>query len=306
MKVEMDTTRTRSAPVPHPSSQLTAQSLGLAPASARLRERRVLVVGAGQRNLAEEPDLMGNGRAISMLLAREGAAVACADKDADSARATVERIQGEGGSAFPVTADVAQPADVASMVQTAHGRMGGLDALVFNVGISNTGTLREETADSWDRVMQVNVRAAMLSAQAALPLLSPGGSIVFISSTASRAPGARLPAYEVSKGAMAALCRAVALDGHAHGVRANIVCPGLVDTPLGRYASSLRPARAQRLTPFGRQATAWDIAYAVLFLVSGESAYVNAQELIVDGGLSSNIVLQPGQASSPAAVGGEK
>ncbi|RYF81056.1 MAG: SDR family oxidoreductase [Comamonadaceae bacterium] len=281
---------------PDPSSQLSAQSLGLTPGRDRLRGLRILVIGAGQRHAPEAPDLIGNGRAISLLLAREGACLACADRELTSVQATVLRIKAEGGQAFALEADVAEPEQIASMVQAAHARLGGLDGVVFNVGISNAGALAAETPQSWDHVMQVNVRAAMLSAQMALPKMAPGGSIVFISSTASRSPGGRLPAYEVSKGALAALCRAVAMEGHAQGVRANVVCPGLVDTPLGRYASSLRPARAQRPVPFGRQATAWDVAHATLFLISGDAAYINAQELVVDGGLGANIVRAAGPA----------
>lgn len=283
-------------PSSDPYRQLGAPSLGLAPGRGRLQGLRMLVVGAGQRPAPEAPDLIGNGRAISLLLAREGAALACADRELASAQATVQRIDEEGGRASAIQADVAEPEQIAAMVQRAHAALGGLDGVVFNVGISNEGALPAETPQSWDHVMQVNVRAALLTAQGALPKMAPGGSIVFISSTASRSPAGRLPAYEVSKGALAALCRAVAMEGHAQGIRANIVCPGLVDTPLGRYASSLRPARSQRPVPFGRQATAWDVAHATLFLLSGEAAYINAQELLVDGGLGAHIV----RAAPPA------
>lgn len=273
--------------------QLTAQSLGQTPGRGRLEGARILVVGAGQREAPDAPDLIGNGRAISLLLAREGAAVACADRNLASAEHTATLINAEQHLAVAIEADVAQPAQIRTMVQAAADALGGLDGVVFNVGISNAFSFMEETEDSWDQVMAVNLRAAMVTAQAALRTVSDGGAIVFISSTASRSPGGRLPAYEVSKGAFAALCRAVAMEGHARGIRANVVCPGLVDTPLGRYATSLRPARALRPIPFGRQATAWDVAHAALFLLSGDSAYVNAQELVVDGGLGSNIVRAP-------------
>ena len=98
--------------------------------------------------------------------------------------------------------------------------------------------------------------------------------------------GSRLPAYDASKAALAGLMRHVALEGAPRGIRANIVAPGLVDTPLGRLATQGRPSRAGTRTPFGRQATAWEIAYAALFFLSGESVYVTAQILAVDAGIT--------------------
>jgi NAD(P)-dependent dehydrogenase (short-subunit alcohol dehydrogenase family) len=119
-----------------------------------------------------------------------------------------------------------------------------------------------------------------------LPLLDAGSSIVFISSIAGLVAGSRLPAYDASKAALAGLMRHVALEGTSRGIRANIVAPGLVDTPLGRAASQGRESRSRTRIPFGRQATAWEIAYASLFFISDESVYVNAQILAVDSGIT--------------------
>jgi NAD(P)-dependent dehydrogenase (short-subunit alcohol dehydrogenase family) len=265
----------------------SAESLGEAPGRDRLSSRRILVVGGGQRTLDPATDPVGNGRAISVLLAREGAHVAVADVNLASAQETVDLIQHEGGKAVAIQADIGEPEDVAGMVRDAHGRLGGLDGMVLNVGIGvgDLG-LGGATPDSWDRTLAINLRGPMLCCRAALPLLDDGASIVFISSIAGLAAGSRLPAYDASKAALAGLMRHVALEGAPRGIRANIVAPGLVDTPLGRLATQGRPSRAGARTPFGRQATAWEIAYAVLFFSSDESVYITAQVLAVDSGLT--------------------
>jgi NAD(P)-dependent dehydrogenase (short-subunit alcohol dehydrogenase family) len=271
-------------------TQLFAPALGLEPPRGRLAGRKILVVGAGQRP-SNDPDVYGNGRAMSVLFAREGAAVACADMVLASAEETVDIIRGNGGKAFAIESDVSAEASIAAMIRTSAQRLGGLDGVVINVGIGNGRSLADETEQSWDAVMDVNLRGHMLTAKHALSALAPGSSIVFISSVASRSPMSRQPAYEASKAALVALCRAVALDGQPRGIRANVISPGLMDTPMGRDASAKRPNRATRPLPFGRQGTGWEVAYPALFLLSAESSYVNSQDLTVDGGLTSSVVL---------------
>ena len=265
----------------------SAESLGEAPGRGRLVSRNVLVVGGGQRVLDPETDPIGNGRAMSVLFAREGAHVAVADMNLASAEETVEIIGKEGGRAFAVEADISNPGDVERMVDEARAGLGGLDGMVLNVGVGvgDLG-LGGATPESWDRTLTVNLRGPMLCCRAALPVLEDGSSIVFISSIAGLVAGSRLPAYDASKAALAALMRHVALEGAPRGVRANIVAPGLVDTPLGRLATQGRPSRAGARTPFGRQATAWEIAYGALFFTSDESVYVTAQVLAVDSGIT--------------------
>jgi NAD(P)-dependent dehydrogenase (short-subunit alcohol dehydrogenase family) len=266
---------------------LSAESRGEAPGRGRLNGRRILVVGGGQRVVDPDTDPIGNGRAISLLFAREGAAVAVADVNMPSARETVAMIEAEGGHAAPVEGDISRPEEVMRIVQEAEEALGGLDGLVLNVGIGVGGLgLDSVTPEDWDRVLTVNLRGPMLCCQAALPRLDDGSPIVFISSIAGLVAGSRLPAYDASKAALAGLMRHVALEGAPRSIRANIVAPGLVDTPLGRLATQGRPSRAGARTPFGRQATAWEIAYAALFFVSDESVYVTARVLAVDAGLT--------------------
>ena len=266
---------------------LSAESRGEAPGRGRLAGRRMLVVGGGQRTFDAATDPVGNGRAMCRLFAREGAHVAVADKLRASAAETVAAISGEGGRALAVEADVTKPDDVTRMVDEAKRGLGGLDGLVLNVGIGVGALgLAGTNAEAWDLTFAVNVRGAMLACQAALPVLADGSPIVFISSIAGLTSGSQLPAYDASKAALAGLMRHVAREGAPRGIRANVVCPGLVDTPLGRLATAGRPSRARSAIPFGRQATGWEVAYAALFFVSDESVYVTGQILAVDAGIT--------------------
>ncbi|MEQ8267148.1 MAG: SDR family oxidoreductase [Parvibaculum sp.] len=266
---------------------LPAESEGKAPGRGRLTGRRILVVGGGQRVLDAATDPVGNGRAMSLLFAREGARVAVADINIASAEETVDQVAKEGGKAFAIEADISKPDDIPRMIAEAEKALGGIDGLVLNVGIGVGGLgLEGATPDDWDKVLAVNLRGPMLCCKAALPRLADGSPVVFISSIAGLIAGSRLPAYDASKAALGGLMRHVALEGSRRGIRANIVAPGLVDTPLGRVATQGRPSRGRTPVPFGRQATGWEIAYAALFLVSDESVYVTAQTLAVDSGLT--------------------
>jgi NAD(P)-dependent dehydrogenase (short-subunit alcohol dehydrogenase family) len=265
---------------------LSAESSGTAPGKGRLGGRRVLVVGGGQRTFDAATDPIGNGRAMSLLFAREGAQVAVADVNLASAKDTVGRIAAEGGRGFAIAADVTLESEVRRMIDEAHHVMGGLDGMVLNVGTFGQPGLEAVSAEEWNRIYDVNVRGPMLACREALPRFENGGSIVFISSIAALRAGSQMAVYDSSKAALGGLMRNIAHVGARRGIRANLVYPGLVDTPNGRTAGAGRPSRGKGHIPFGRQATAWEIAYAVLFFISEESAYITAQTLAVDSGLS--------------------
>ena len=169
----------------------------------------------------------------------------------------------------------------AAVVADSAAALGGLDGVVLNVGIGLGRGMAGTSAAQWDQTFAVNTRAHFLVAAAALEALEPGSAIVFISSAASLRAATGIPAYDASKAALLGICRQVAREGMTRGIRANLVVPSLVDTPLGREASRLNPGRTARRLPFGRQATAWEVAYATVWLLSGESSYVNAHPLVV-------------------------
>ncbi|MFI5315393.1 MAG: SDR family NAD(P)-dependent oxidoreductase [Myxococcota bacterium] len=276
-----DSNRPERQPAPLP-----AEALGLAAGRGRLAGRKILVVGAGTRASPEPDPPIGNGRAVALLCAREGAAVACADVDLEAATDTAARIQKEGGRSAVIVGDVSDAGACERIVAEAERALGGLDGVVLNVGIAAGARLAGTDADAWDKTFAVNLRAHFLISRAALPRLHPGAAFVFISSVASIQPGSRSPSYDSSKAGIAGLMRHVALEGSRLGVRANVLLPGLIDTPLGRVATRGRPGRARTPVPLARQGTGWEVAYATLFLLSDEASYITGQSLVVDGGLS--------------------
>lgn len=261
-------------------------SLGKAPGRGRLLGRRVLIVGGGQRTFDAATDPIGNGRATALLCAREGAQVAVADYSLESAEETVRQIAAERGASSAIQADITSEADVSRMIEAAHDRMGGIDGMVLNVGIFGKTGLRTFALDEWDNILATNLRGPMLCCRHGIDRMADDSSIVFVSSIAARKAGSQLVAYDSSKAGLAGLARHIAMEGLARGIRVNTVMPGLVDTPLGRLTTAGRPERANARGPFGRQATGWEIAYAILFFLSEESVYVSAQTLAVDSGVT--------------------
>ncbi len=270
----------------HVEPYMPGESTGQTEGPGRLKGRRILIIGGGQdsHDIADPP--IGNGRAMSVLFAREGAHVAVADRSASAAQATCDQIKSEDGAAFVIEADVTSPSDIQRMIADATAKLGGLDGLVYNVGVVAEMWLTNITPEGWDKTFSANLRGAALALKEALPEMADNGAVVLISSLASLKPGSRLPAYDASKAALAGLMRHAALEGARKGIRANVIAPGLIDTSLGRLATKGRPGRAKTPVPLGRQGTGWEVANAALFLISDAAAYITGQVLSVDGGMS--------------------
>ena len=234
-------------------------------------------------------DGIGNGRAVAILLAKAGTRVVVVDRDAALARRTVEMIGAVGGEAIAVEADVTRAADCAAMVKAALDRFGRLDLLDNNVGIGSRGSVLDESEESWRRVMQVNVDSMFLAAKHAIPAMrrAGGGAIVNVSSISALRPRG-LTAYSVSKGAVIALTRAMAVDHGRDGIRVNCVAPGPVYTPMvyARGMSGAARERRRQASALGIEGTGWDIGHAVRFLLSDQARYITGHVLVVDGGTS--------------------
>ena len=263
----------------------------------RLKDKVALVTGAGSSG----PGL-GNGKAISLLFAREGARIFGSDINIDAARETQRLVEEQGGAFASHEADVAKRDQVEAMVQACLDSYGRIDVLVNNVGIARVGGPVELDEAEWDRVMAVNLTSTFLTCKSVLPVMAGqgGGAIVNIASIAAiRWTGVPYASYYASKGGLLSLTRGIALEYAKAGIRANSVLPGLMNTPMvqvgltGAYGEegdvenliAVRDAQC----PMGHMGDAWDVAYAALFLASDEAKYVTAAELVVDGGITAKM-----------------
>jgi NAD(P)-dependent dehydrogenase (short-subunit alcohol dehydrogenase family) len=259
----------------------------------RLQDKVAIVIGAGQ-----SPGTgMGNGRATVLRFAQEGARVFAVDHNLASAEETVAMVTAEGNIAEAWQADVASEASLAAAIHAAHARWGRLDILHYNVGVSLGGgdsPLADLTEAAFDNLCTINLRGCVMAAKHAVPIMreQKSGVIINISSVAAY-ENYPYVAYKATKAAMVAFTQQLAIHNAPYGVRANVILPGLMDTPMAvdtrarhsnRTRAEVAAERDAKVPLRGRMGTAWDVANAALFLASDEANFITGVELPVDGG----------------------
>jgi NAD(P)-dependent dehydrogenase (short-subunit alcohol dehydrogenase family) len=259
-----------------------------------LKGRTVLVCGAGSVGTG-----WGNGKATAVLLARQGAKVFAIDNRREAALETQGLIAKEGGIAIAHACDMTDSKAVAAAVAECAGKLGRIDILVNNVGGSAPGDPVSMSEEVWDRQIEHNLKTMFLGCKHVLPVMEKQGkgAIVNLASVAGlrmRAERAHV-AYSTTKLGVIAFSRSVAISYAKKGIRCNTVVPGLMHTPLveHRLAGAIAGGDLERLiasrnaqVPMGHMGDAWDVANAVLFLVSDEARYITGTEIIVDGGVT--------------------
>ncbi|KAI1608858.1 hypothetical protein EDD36DRAFT_454188 [Exophiala viscosa] len=264
-----------------------------------LSAKVAIVTGAGAAG-----DGIGNGRASAILLADEGCAVVCVDRDVSLAQRTVEMIEAEGkGRAIAIQADVSVESDCERIVKTTLETYSRLDILLNCVGIGGaTGTALEVDMTAWAKGMEINVASMVMMAKYAIPAMMKNesewgyrGAIINIASVAGLKGGTPHLLYPTSKGAVVNLTRAMAAHHAPQGIRVNCVCPGMVFTPMmhsppgaPRMTEEAREARKNR-SLLKTEGNGWDVGCAVRFLATPESRWITGLIMPVDAGATAAV-----------------
>ncbi len=259
----------------------------------RLKDKIAIVVGAGQ----SPGEGMGNGRATCLRFAQEGAKVMAVDNRLASAEETAALVTKEGGACVAFEADATKEKTLAAMVQAARDRFGRIDVLHYNVGVSIGGgdaPILEITEEAFDRVSAINLRGCVMAVKHVPPVMRAqrSGVILTISPLAAWELY-QYVTYKATKAAMIAFTQQVAIQNAEYGIRANVILPGLMNTPMavdtrarasGKPRAEIAAARDAKVPLRGRMGTAWDVANAALFLASGVANFITGAALPVDGG----------------------
>lgn len=259
----------------------------------RLDNKVAIVVGGGQT----PGQTIGNGRATALRFAQEGATVAVLDKRIESAQDTVDMIEADGGSAQAFVIDVTDEGSCQRAIEDVLEKYGVIDILHNNVGIGRgDSTPGRITQEVWDDLFNTNARSALFTCKAVLPHMREraSGAIINISSVAAIASASNITAYKASKAALNAYTQALAINNAKYGIRANVIMPGLMNTPmaiegnvaLGQEREEVIARRDAAVPLKAQMGSAWDVANAALFLASDEAKFITGVLLPVDGGQS--------------------
>ncbi len=261
----------------------------------RLADKVAVVVGAGQTPGAT----IGNGRATAIRFAEEGARVLLVDRDAASAEETLALCRDRGGDGSVFEADITREADCEALIAACVARYGRVDVLHNNVGIgAGDRGAASMTVEVWDRIFDTNLKGIMLVCKHALPVMRrQGHGVITNISSVAAVCAVGIVAYKASKAALNAYTHSVASGNAARGIRANVIMPGLMNTPMaiegyvaaGRDRQQLIQTRNAQVPLGGKMGDAWDVANAALFLASDEARFITGVCLPVDGGQSARI-----------------
>jgi NAD(P)-dependent dehydrogenase (short-subunit alcohol dehydrogenase family) len=234
----------------------------------------------------------GIGRALCVLLAREGASVVVVDRNGKGAEETLGLVRAQGAGGLCVAADLTRETEVAAAVRKVLDSLGRIDLLFNNAGVELSRTLHETTEEEWDRVLDANLKAMYLVSRHVLPVMirQGRGAVVNTSSISGLLGWPSSAAYCASKAGVIGLTRQAAVDYAARGIRVNCICPGTTLTPMIErlFAEAADPAGFRKsieaMHPLGRLAQPGEIAEAALFLASADASFITGAVLPVDGG----------------------
>lgn len=262
----------------HDNSPASAEWLGL-------RGRVCVVTGAGS----------GIGAETAHELARAGAAVAVLDRNGAAAAEVASEIRKNGGHAIDVCADIGEPESVFAAARRVEQALGPCSVLVNNAAIRHRQPLMELPIDAWNRVLAVNLTGALVCTQAfAAQMIAAGqgGSLIHVASLIAHFPQGGSGPYCASKAAMITLSNTLTIELAPHRIRSNVVSPGQIRTPASDviYRDPELAAARERAVPAGRVGVPADLANTIAFLASDRSSYINAQEIVVDGGIGCTLM----------------
>jgi NAD(P)-dependent dehydrogenase (short-subunit alcohol dehydrogenase family) len=264
----------------------------------RLEGKTAVIIGAGQ----SPGEGMGNGRATAIRFAQEGASVMTVDRNLISAEETMAMVKKSGGECFAFEADVTRETTLKAAIAAAQKRWGHIDIMHYNVGVSLAGgdaPLLDFTEEVFERITAINLRGAIMACKHVIPVMRQqrSGVIITISSLAALEKYPYV-AYKVTKAALIAFTKQVAIQNAEYGIRANTILPGLMNTPMaveprvrasGKSRAEVVADRDSHVPLRHKMGNAWDVANAALFLASDEANFITGVALPVDGGGSINI-----------------